>query len=381
MKVNCDRAALTHWVQVASSVATQRSPKPALACVKIEAGPERMTLLATDLEVGVCLELGKMEVREPGAVLVPAERLHLILRELDADTVALASSGTETEISAPGARFKMLGDDPADFPNIPAFPESGVFSMPAAELLAMSQRTLFATAKEHTRYALNGVLWDLDGTSLVLVATDGHRLSHVKGKCEPSAPAPKEGEAPAKHSAIVPAKAMMLLERCLALVPDAKAVVRLAIGEREILASSPPIDGGRWTVYSRLVDGHFPKYEDLIPKDYDKKINVKTAAFLTAVRRAALLTTEESRGIHMKFGAGELTITSRAPEMGEAEVRMPVDYAGEDLEIVFSPNYLLDALKVIASEEFTFQFKTAAKPGLITEGRLFKYVVMPVSVV
>jgi DNA polymerase-3 subunit beta len=373
MKANCDRAALAHWVQLASSVATQRSPKPALACVKIEATADRMVLVATDLEVGVRLELDKMEVLEPGASLVSADRLNQILRELDAETVSLASSGQETEITAPGARFKMLGDDPADFPNIPAFPETGVLAVPAAELLAMTQRTLFATAKEHTRYALNGVLWDVDGPNLVLVATDGHRLSHVKGKCETAAGV--------KQNAIVPAKAMALLERCLGLVPDAKAVVQVALNEREILAASPPVDGGRWMLYSRLVDGHFPKYEDLIPKDYDKKLNINTARFSAAVRRAALLTTEESRGIHVKFDPGELTITSRAPEMGEAEVKMAVEYAGEPLEIVFSPGYLLDALKVIASEEFTFLFKTPAKPGLIQEGRLFKYVVMPVSVV
>jgi DNA polymerase-3 subunit beta len=354
MKVTCDRAALTHWVQAASSVATQRSPKPALACVKIDAEPDRMTLVATDLEVGIRIELAKMEVQEGGAALVPADRLHQILRELDADTVTLAAAEQETEITAPGARFKVLGDDPADFPNVPEW-------------------TLFATAREHTRYALNGVLWELQGAQLVMVATDGHRLSLVKGKCKAA-----EGE---KRTAIVPAKAIGLLERCLGMIPEPTAAVRVALGEREILVESPAADGGKWTVYSRLVDGHFPKYEDLIPKDYDKKVALPTEAFHAAVRRAALLTNEESRGVHVQLGQGELVLTSRAPEMGEAEVRMAAAYDGESIEMVFNPLYLVDALKAIDAEEFQFAFKTNTKPGLITEGRLFKYVVMPVSVV
>ena len=373
MKVTCDRAALTHWVQAASSVATQRSPKPALACVKIDAEPDRMTLVATDLEVGIRIEMAKMEVQEGGAALVPADRLHQILRELDADTVTLAAAEQETEITAPGARFKVLGDDPADFPNVPEFAEEGGFEVGADDLVAMIERTLFATAREHTRYALNGVLWELEGAQLVMVATDGHRLSLVKGKCKAA-----EGE---KKTAIVPAKAIGLLERCLGMIPEPTAAVRVALGEREILVESPAADGGKWTVYSRLVDGHFPKYEDLIPKDYDKKVALPTEAFHTAVRRAALLTNEESRGVHVQLGQGELVLTSRAPEMGEAEVRMPAEYDGESIEMVFNPLYLVDALKAIDAEEFQFAFKTNTKPGLITEGRLFKYVVMPVSVV
>jgi DNA polymerase-3 subunit beta len=373
MKVTCDRAALAHWVQAAAAVATLRSPKPSLGCVRIEAKPDRMTLLATDLEVGIRIGLAQIEVQEAGVALVPAERLHQILRELDADSVTLTTAGQETEIVAPSARFKILGDDPADFPNVPEFPKEGAFEVAADDLVSMIRRTLFATAKEHTRYALNGVLWELDGTSLVLVATDGHRLSLAKGKCKAA-----EGE---KKSAIVPSKAIALLERCLGMIPDANAAVRVALTEREILVESPSTDGGTWTVYSRLVDGHFPKYEDLIPKDYDKKVSLPTEAFHAAVRRAALLTNEESRGVRIEFGPKELILRSSAPEMGEAEVRMPVEYDGEKIEMVFNPLYLVDVLKVMEGEEFQFSFKSAAKPGLISEGRTFKYVVMPVSVV
>jgi len=373
MKAACDRAVLTRAVQVAAGVVAARSPKPVLGCVKLEGRAPRMTLLATDLEVGIRVELDKVEIQEPGMGLVPAERFHAILRELDADTVCVTSTDQDTEIVAPGSRFRVLGENPADFPHVPEFPADGAFSIVADDLTGLIERTLFATAKENTRYALNGVLWEVEGANLTLVSTDGRRLSVAKGKCKDG---PKE-----MKSAIVPSKAMLLVERCLADAGDAQAAVRVVLGEKDLLVEAPSSDGGRRIAYSRLVDGHFPKYEDVIPKDFDKKATLKAAALLPAVRRAALLTTEESRGVTLKFSAQELVITSRSPEAGEAEVRLAADYAGEALEIGFNPVYLMDALKVMDAEEVTFTFKGPNKPGLLTEGRVFTHVIMPVSIV
>ena len=373
MKAVCDRAALTHGIQVASGVVPHRSPKPALACVKIEVRKDGITLLATDLEVGIRFGLAKMEVQEPGDALLPAERLGAILRELEAETITLAGADQAAEITAPGSRFKMLGDNPADFPSIPEFPDSGAFTLKPDDLLAMIHRVIFATARENTRYALNGVLWEVEGTNLSLVATDGRRLALARGKC-------KDG--PHKNlQAIVPSKAMQLIERCLADVSDKKTDVRIALSEKDILVTSPSTDGGYWVAYSRLVEGHFPKYEDVIPKECDKKVTLATAAFLGGVRKAALLTNEESRGIHLKFAGDEVVLTSKTPEMGEAEIHLPATYGGETLEMAFDPNFLVDALKAMDSEEFVFAFKGPAKPGVMTEGRSFTYVVMPISVV
>jgi len=373
MKATCDRATLTRGVQVASGVVATRSPKPALACIKMEAREGLVTLLATDLEVGIRIFLEKMEVSEPGAGLVPADRFYAILRELEEDTVSVSSTEQETTIEAPNAHFAILGDNPDDFPQVPEFSETGAFEMGADSLLSLTERTLFATAKENTRYALNGVLWEVEGTGVTLVATDGRRLSLARGKCKDG---PQE-----KVSAIVPSKAVQLIQRCLGDVTDAKEPVRVVLGEKEILLASPPADGTRRVVYSRLVDGHFPKYEDVIPKDFDKKATLNTTGFLSAVRKAALLTNEESRGVTLKFSAGELVITSRTPEMGEAEIRMPARYEGENLEIGFNPVYLMDAAKVVDAEELTFSLKSANKPGVLTEGKHFTHVVMPVSIV
>ena len=373
MKVICDRATLTQGVQVAAGVVPHRSPKPVLGCVKLEAQGDRVTVLATDLEVGIRCSLPKMEVQEAGEVLLPAERLHPILRELDAETITLTSTEQETTIEAPGARFKILGENPADFPNVPDFPEGEAATAKPDDLLSLIRRVSFATARENTRYALNGVLWEMEGLTLVLVATDGRRLSLARGKCKGG---PKKAV-----PAIVPSKAVALIERCLADVSDHKTDVRMAISEKDILVASTSADGGQWVAYSRLVEGHFPKYDDVIPKDPDKKVVLKTAALLGGVRKAALLTNEESRGIHLKFAGDEVILTSRTPEMGEAEVHIPAQYGGEALEVAFDPNFLTDALKAMDCEEFTFAFKGPSKPGVMMEGKIFTYVVMPISVV
>lgn len=373
MKAVCDRATLTRGVQVASAVVAPRSPKPALGCIKIEAEKDSMTLLATDLEVGIRIELNKMEIQEPGMGLVPADRFHAILRELDDDTVAISSTEQETTLEAPGSHFTILGDNPEDFPQVPEFPDGGAFTVGADVLLALAERTLFATARENTRYALNGVFWEVQGKNVTLVATDGRRLSFAKGTCKDG---PEE-----KITAIVPSKAMHLIVRCLTDAAEAKGIAHVVISEKDILVEVPPADGGRRVVYSRLVDGHFPKYEDVIPKDFDKKATLGTGAFLSAVRKAALLTNEESRGVMLKFSGEELVITSRTPEMGEAEIRMPAVYEGDDLEIGFNPQYLMDAAKVIDAENLTFTFKASSKPGVISEGKTFTHVVMPVSVI
>jgi len=390
MKVTGNRAVLSEGVQMAASVAAHRSPKPALACVKIEAGKQELTLLATDLEVGVRIKVPAVEVQEAGQALVPAERVNAILRELTDEKVTLAVTGETTVIETAGpagakasARFKILGEDPADFPVVPEFRADGAFAVNMDVMKDMIARTLFATARESTRYALNGVLVEVEGNKIQMVATDGRRLALARGECKPvgktTAESSRKGE---RRSGIVPAKAMNLIERCIAGRAGAGLAVQVVLTDREILVRSPEVDGKAWETYSRLVEGHFPKYEDVVPadKDLDKKAHLGTGEFHAAVRKAALLTTEESRGVKFQFKADGLTLSSRAPEMGEATIRMPVRYEGADLEIGFNPQFLTDALKVIEADEFVFSFQNPNKPGMITDGKKFTYVVMPVSI-
>jgi DNA polymerase-3 subunit beta len=367
MKVLCDRAVLSEAFQTAQGVVSPRSPKPALQCVRIEATKKALNLLATDLEVGVRISLTSgLEVGEPGVALLSAERVGAILKELSCDKVSIKSTDRKAQIEADGSSFTILGDDPADFPTVPEFEADGATEIEAAKLLGMIHKTIFAAAREAARYALNGVLWEVRGKEIRLVATDGHRLAVGKGEC-------KGGKSSGQVSAIVPTKAMHLIERALA----GQETAQVQVGEKQIL-----VKAGNTVIYSRLVDGHFPKYEDVIPQDCDKKVELKTAEFLTAMRQASVLTNEESRGVRVEFKKGECILSSRAPEMGEARITLKaaLESADKDFEIAFNPFFVIDVLKVIEAETFTLQLKSANKPGLIREGAQYTHVIMPVNI-
>ncbi|MBN2584806.1 MAG: DNA polymerase III subunit beta [Planctomycetes bacterium] len=367
MKAVCDRAILSDAFQMALGVVSQRSPKPALQCVKFETTKKELRLLATDLEVGIRISLTEgMDVSEIGEALLPGDRVGAILKELTSEKVTLAVKDTSAVLETEDSRFAIMGDNPASFPAVPDFGKDGSTELEAETLRGMIHRTIFATAREAARYALNGVLWEVDGKEVRLVATDGHRLALAKGEC-------KGGKSAGKVSAIVPTKAMQLIERSI----QNAETVEVQIGEKELL-----VKAGNVVIYSRLVDGHFPKYEDVIPKDSDKKAKLDTAALLSAVRRASLLTNEESRGVRLAFKAKQLVLSSRAPEMGEAKVTMAAEFEGSDdeFEVAFNPYFLIDVLKVVNGDSVTLQMKSANKPGLIREGNHYVHVIMPVNI-
>jgi DNA polymerase-3 subunit beta len=221
-----------------------------------------------------------------------------------------------------------------------------------------------------TRFAINGVLFEKKGKKLSLVATDGHRLAQTRDDIS--------GEGANRDlSAVVPIKAINLIER---LLTDPEQTVSLQFKENRLYVQVASETGGvTATMSTSLVEGTFPPYNDVIPKDSDKKVTLNRDRFASAVRRAALLTNEESKGVRLSFSSGTLSISSRAPEMGEAKIDLPVEYTGDTIEIGFNPNYLMDALKVADQENVTFEMKTPNKPGLLKSGPGFLYVVMPVN--
>ena len=252
------------------------------------------------------------------------------------------------------------------------------FAISAGALQTLAERTLFATARENSRYAINGVFMKRDGKKLEMVATDGRRLALCRGSVPAAAKDDKGG------SCIIPAKALNLLKD---LARDPEENVHLLMSDSQILFSFggsaeddklPP----RATLASNLVEGTFPPYEDVIPKDNDKRVTFDRDLIKSAVGRAALLTNEESRAVKMKFSAGEkrLELTSRAAEMGEADIKVDVTkYEGEDIEIGFNPLFLVDALKVITETEVILELKAPNRPGLVKAGSEFLYVVMPLN--
>jgi DNA polymerase-3 subunit beta len=372
MKLLVNRAALVEALGLASSVVLSRTPKPVLTCVKLVAGAtgnaKTLTVVATDMEIALQYTLTQVDIATAGVALIPAGKLSEIVNNSPDDTLTLDTTGDTTAIKGSDANYKVFGYNAEEFPPVSGFEGAPDFVISAGSLRTLLDRTRFAAAKEMTRYAINGVLFEKKGKKLMLVATDGHRLAQTKDDVT------SEGK---DVSAVVPIKAINLIER---LLTDPEQTVSLQFKENKLFVQVSSEAGGvTATMSTALVEGTFPPYNDVIPKDSDKKVTINKDRFLSAVRRAALLTNEESKGVRLAFGSGTLSISSRAPEMGEAKIDLPVEYSGEAIEIGFNPIYLMDALKVADQETLTFEIKTPNKPGLLKSGPGFLYVVMPVN--
>lgn len=383
MKVICDRGALLDAVNLVSGVVASRTPRPQLTCVWLSAAKGKegasLTLAATDAEVSIRLVLTRVDVTTPGLALIPADKLRQIVQAQESEpTLTLEVEGEACHIRGTDAHFKVFGYPPGDFPPVPDFPSGGFsgpqFNLQAGTIDSLIARTIFATAREHTRYAINGVLLKREGKRLEMVATDGRRLALARANLTGDN---KEG---APISCIVPTKALSMLQK---LYDDADERVTVALSDNQVLFSIGPEKGQpRALLASSLVEGAFPPYEDVIPKDHDITVAFDRDVLTSAVRRAALLTNEDSRGVRLAFHGKDkrLELSSRAPEMGEAEVNVELaSYKGSDIEIGFNPSFLVDALRVIEDPQVIMELKAGNKPGLIKSGTEFTYVVMPVS--
>jgi DNA polymerase-3 subunit beta len=367
MKVICNRAALLEAISIVSTVVPSRSPKPVLSCVKLAAADDKLTISGTDLEVSVTFTDAQVQIDTAGETLVPADKLRDIVRESTDDTLSLSVEGTEMNVRGADSHFKIFTQNTSEFPPIPVPEGDADFELAAGTLKQLISQTLFATSKEGTRYAFNGVLMVVEKQQLVLIATDGRRLAQARGELTS---VNKKEEKP-KGNTIVPAKSLGLVEKLLG---NAEDTVSVKLRENQAVFSTADA-----TLTTNLLEGQFPPYEEVIPKETDKKMVAGTADFLSAVRRASLLTAEDTKGVRMEFTKKGLTLTSRNPEAGEAKVDFACKFDGADVTIGFNPTFLGDALKVVNSDEVSFELTAPNRPGLLKAGSSFVYVIMPVN--
>lgn len=364
MKVRFNREEMASALGSVGSVAASRTPKPILQCVRIDAQPDAVMLYATDLELGLRYATTQVEVGQAGGAVVRADTLAQIVRECPDETLQMDTQKNQLHIRGAGSHFQIVTQPPDDFPPVAEMEGEPDFEVLQGDLKRMIEWTVFAAARESSRYAINGVLWEFSGGRLTLVATDGRRLALARG-------AVKASNAKGTLSSIVPPKAMSVLNRVSS---DPEASVFVKIASNRIVMNL-----GRAVISSSLVEGHFPKYQDVIPQDSTKEAELDTAEFNGALKRAALLTSEESKAVRLAFSEGSLVLSSRAPEQGEASVTIPVRYRGEPMEIGFNPVFLLDILRVMPAEKLTISLREPNRPGIIRFSEDFLYVVMPVS--
>ncbi len=363
MKVVCDRSALVESLALVSGVVVSRTPKPVLRCVEIIADDQGLTLCATDMEVAVRVASPRVEVTQAGKILIPADTLSQIVRESIDPTLTIESDGQAVHIRGQDSHFKVFGYSTEDFPDVPTFQGDADFEIQAGEFRRMISQTIFAAARENSRYAINGVLVEREASQLTVVSTDGRRLALAKGQCQ----AEQGGSL-----AIVPTKGLQLFMK---IFNDPEQVVSVQFKDNQVLFSSQ----GAFLV-SNLVEGNFPPYADVIPRDSSIRATISKDILMSAVRRAALLTNEESKGVRFGFSDQGLTLKSRAPEMGESEIKVTLTgFEGEAIEIGFNPQYVTDALKVVQGDEVHIDFKAPSKPSVMHTGEEFLYVIMPVN--
>lgn len=367
MKIACHREGLLSACQLASAAVAARDIKPVLKNLKAVVTEDRCTLMATDLELGIRLDVRGIKVEDAGEALLPTSRLISILREATDEELTIEASPDACTIRGASAEFEMPGEDPAAFPDIPTFAEEKFHEITAGYLREMIRRTIFAAAAaEHSRFgATTGVLIELEDGKAALIATDGRRLAKADGEADAHGGHTTKGQMP-----VVPAKAMTLLERNLT-EPDEK--VRISLRPNEVLMKTE-----RAMIYSRLVEGRFPNYKQVLPTKHNAKIPLVAGPFLSAIRQAAIMTDEESKRVIFNFAKKKLTLQARGAESGRSKIEMPVEHEGKAIEISFDPKFLVDMLRVLEPDsELIFEITDSSTPALFRREPNYLYVVVP----
>ena len=369
MKSLCNREGLLAGFAMVSGVVPARSPKPILQNVKLVAdGDGGSTLLATDLEVGIRYRVLGVKVDQPGSAILPTQKMQSILRTCPDDELAVEVGDDQLIVRGLHAQFKMPSEDPALFPEVPDFAAAAYHVVAAADLKRLIRRTIFATDVESTRYALGGVLVELTPDSITMVGTDGRRLAKMAASAEAEGGAAAPGGQP-----VIPVKALKLIERNL---DDDDPPVHLAIqGNAAVLVRTE-----RAVIYSRLVEGRFPRYQDVFPASVDVKVPLEAGSLLAVVEQAAILTSDESRGVDFTFGEGVLKLASQTADVGSSDIDLPINYDGKPVSITFDPRYLTDALKTLEpTASVTAELIDHKNAAVFRTEDGYSYVVMPLT--
>ena len=339
MKISFDREKFWKVFQIAAAVAPPRSPKTILQNILLDVDKNTCVLMATDMEVGVRLQVEDVKVDSPGQAVIPVTRLSLILRESSDEELTLESTPEKTTITGAHSRFELAGQNPDEFPQVQTFEDQDYFEVSSKVLKELIRRTLFATDTDSSRYALGGLLLEIDEETITAVGTDGRRLAKMAGKIG------KVGNPElSKNETIVPARSMQLIERIL---PAEEVMIKIVPHNNDLLIG---FESG--VVFSRLLEGRFPRWRDVLPKRTDSvKIELNVGPMYSAIKQAAIVASEESRGIDFEFNEGTLVLSNRTAEVGESRIDMPIDYGKGELTLTLDHRYVTDFLKVLPTEE------------------------------
>lgn len=371
MEITVSKFELLRELTATQGVVERKTTIPILSNYLFEAGADRLSLTATDLDLSLRTACAA-KVKKEGSCTIPARKLHDYVKLLpDADITIKLLENHWVSIRCGRSNTKMVGMARSNFPSLPAFPTAGVVKIPAGVLRQMIAKTTFAIATEESRYTLNGALMVLKPESITMVATDGHRLAHIERSGE------KFEGISGEMKTLVPKKAMDEIKSLL----DSTDVETIEFAKDE---STLFFRIGPRLLTSRQLTGQFPNYEAVLPKDNNKSVTVNCEDLTGAIQRVAQFADERSRAVRMKMEKGELKLSASSSETGESEDSIETNYNGDSVTIGFNAAYLIDFLKATGSGEVRMEFKDAQSAGQLrpAEGEDYKYryIVMPMRI-
>jgi DNA polymerase-3 subunit beta len=365
MKLSISRDSLLTGLQVVGRAVSSRATLPSLSGIRLLASGSSVTLQATDTEIGLTVTLSEAAVETEGVVLLPGRLIGDVVRSLPPGdvTLALRAEERDVELTAGQARFHLRTLPSEDFPRFPELEESSA-TLPAQPLAETIDRVARAASRDEVRPILTGVLFQAEGSTLTMVATDSYRLSVKHTELGTALAAPIEAN--------VPARALRELARVIS--QEGPDEVALSLARNQAVFGAGPV-----VLFSRLIEGQFPSWRQLIPESFEHEVRLPRGELLEVARRISQLA-QRNAPLRFAFAEGELTVAAETPEVGDARESMPAPYSGEPVEIAFNPQFLIEGLESVEDDELVIKLSSPLRPGLLEPvGREdFSYLVMPI---
>lgn len=363
MKFKTTKEPFLKAIQTLQGVISTKATLPILSNILIETQKDTVYMAATDLDVGISLNFTPDEITNEGSITIPAKRLFDIIKELPDGVIDVhVKKNNSVFIESGKCFFKIMGLPKDDFPKIPKLQEKESITVSQKLLKDMFTLTSFAVSHEETRYILNGVLFIVKGKILRFVATDGRRLALIEKEMDSLADFKKE--------IIVPTKAIQELMRNLKDEGD----VKISFTDNQVSFLFDEM-----VVVSRLIEGQFPNYEQIIPKTGKNKIMVNREKFLSAAKRVSILTSPDSQSIQVDLFKDRLIFSKSSPDMGEAKEEIDVEHKGSEFSVGFNPQYLVDVLKNLKDEAVSLELTGPESPGIIRAQDNYVYIILPMQ--
>lgn len=359
MKIQTTKEALFNGIQVVHNVVGAKVNLPILSNMLLETVDGKLKMVTTDLDVGISCEY-PVEIVESGSITVHTKRFSDIVHGLPEGNIVLnVKKNNMVTIQTENCEFKIAGLPKDEFPKLPEFKDREAIKIRQPLLKEMFIKTGFAASKDETRYVLNGILFEVENNKISLIATDGRRLAIIEKNINTGINQ--------TISMIVPVKTINELSRSL----KDEGEVLIVLGENQVLFDLGPIH-----IISRLIEGQFPNYKQVVPQEQQDKIKLNREKFLLVLKRAAILSTQDYQVAKLEVFKNKLVVSKSTPGMGESREELPSEYSGKELIIGFNPVYLIDVLKNLQEGSVNFEVTDPEKPGVIRADD-YIYVVLP----